>query len=202
MQPEEKRAQRFKEGVTDMLSIIKTVLCVAAVMFLLNGFVIANAVIPTSSMSPTIEPGDRVIGIRFLRDYQRGDIIVFDDPDVEGRYLIKRIIGMPGDHVSFLDWGDGTCSVSVNGEKLEEPYLTEPMLLDPAFAGLSLDIPEDCYFCLGDNRNNSFDARYWKQKLIAADEIIAKAVFRYWPAGRGGTFTRPGYTNQGSDASL
>lgn len=193
MNPEEKKTCRFKQEIADMLSILKTVLCVAAAMFLLNGFVIANAVIPTSSMAPTIEPGDRVIGIRFLRDYQRGDIVVFDDPDVEGRYLIKRIIGMPGDHISFLDWGDGTCSVSINGEKLEEPYLTEPMFLDPAFADLSLDIPDGCYFCMGDNRNNSNDARYWERKLITSDEIIARAVFRYWPAGRGGRFIRPSY---------
>ena len=54
-----------KENVLDMLSILKTVLLVTATMLLLNGFVIANAIIPTSSMSPTIEPGDRVIGLRF-----------------------------------------------------------------------------------------------------------------------------------------
>ena len=102
MHPEGKAAMRLKENIRDMLSLLKTVLCVAAAMFLLNGFVIANAIIPTSSMSPAIEPGDRVIGLRFLRNYRRGDIVVFDDPDVEGRYLIKRIIGIPGDHIAFL----------------------------------------------------------------------------------------------------
>lgn len=200
VQPEEKAVMRIKEDIRDMLSLLKTVLCVAAAMFLLNGFVIANAIIPTSSMSPTIEPGDRVIGLRFLRNYRRGDIVVFDDPDVEGRYLIKRIVGIPGDHIAFLPEEDGTCSVSVNGAKLEEPYLAEPMLLDPEFAGLSLDIPEGSYFCLGDNRNNSNDARYWDRKLIAEDEIVAKAVFRYWPAGRAGKFIRPDYTYNDSDA--
>ena len=90
MHPEGKAAMRLKENIRDMLSLLKTVLCVAAAMFLLNGFVIANAIIPTSSMSPAIEPGDRVIGLRFLRNYRRGDIVVFDDPDVEGRYLIMQ----------------------------------------------------------------------------------------------------------------
>ena len=190
-----------KENVLDMLSILKTVLLVTATMLLLNGFVIANAIIPTSSMSPTIEPGDRVIGLRFLKDYQRGDIIVFDDPDREGRYLIKRIVGMPGDRVSFLAEDDGTCSVSVNGKKLEEPYLPEAMLLGAEFEDLSVTVPEGSYFCMGDNRNNSMDARYWEHKFITEDKIVAKAAFRYWPYSRIGLFKRPAYSIDSSSAS-
>ncbi len=190
-----------KENVLDMLSILKTVLLVTATMLLLNGFVIANAIIPTSSMSPTIEPGDRVIGLRFLKDYQRGDIIVFDDPDMEGRYLIKRIVGMPGDRVSFLAEDDGTCSVSVNGNKLEEPYLPEAMLLGAEFEDLSVTVPEGSYFCMGDNRNNSMDARYWEHKFITEDKIVAKAAFRYWPYSRIGLFKRPAYSIDSSSAS-
>ncbi len=190
-----------KENVLDMLSILKTVLLVTATMLLLNGFVIANAIIPTSSMSPTIEPGDRVIGLRFLKDYQRGDIIVFDDPDMEGRYLIKRIVGMPGDRVSFLAEDDGTCSVSVNGKKLEEPYLPEAMLLGAEFEDLSVTVPEGSYFCMGDNRNNSMDARYWEHKFITEDKIVAKAAFRYWPYSRIGLFKRPAYSIDSSSAS-
>lgn len=203
VQPEEITiTHRLREELGDALSILKTVLIVTAAMFLLNGFVIANAVIPTSSMAPAIEPEDRVIGFRFLRDYQRGDIIVFNDPDVEGRYLIKRIIGMPGDRLAFLPEGDGTCSVSINGVKLEEPYLAESMLLDQEFASLTVEIPADSYFCMGDNRNNSNDARYWEHKLITKDEIIAKAVFRYWPAGRAGMFARPEYQSGTQGASM
>lgn len=190
-----------KENVLDMLSILKTVLLVTATMLLLNGFVIANAIIPTSSMSPTIEPGDRVIGLRFLKDYQRGDIIVFDDPEMEGRYLIKRIVGMPGDRVSFLAEDDGTCSVSVNGKKLEEPYLPEAMLLGAEFEDLSVTVPEGSYFCMGDNRNNSMDARYWEHKFITEDKIVAKAAFRYWPYSRIGLFKRPAYSIDSSSAS-
>lgn len=190
----EKVKAAVKENVKDMLSILKTVLFVTAAMLLLNGFIIANAIIPTSSMAPTIEPGDRVIGLRFLKDYQRGDIIVFDDPDTEGRYLIKRIVGMPGDRVSFLAEDDGTCSVSINGKKLEEPYLPEAMLLGAEFEDLSVTIPDGSYFCMGDNRNNSMDARYWDHKFITEDKIIAKAAFRYWPSSRIGLFKKPAYS--------
>ncbi len=182
-----------KVNFLDMLSILKTVLFVTAAMLLLNGFIIANALIPTSSMAPTIEPGDRVIGLRFLKNYQRGDIIVFDDPDTEGRYLIKRIIGMPGDRVSFLTEDNGACSVFVNGKKLEEPYLPEPMLLGTEFEDLSVTVPDGSYFCMGDNRNNSMDARYWEHKFITKDKIIAKAAFRYWPSSRAGLFKKPAY---------
>lgn len=189
----EKIKETIKENIRDIVSILKTVLIVTTAMLLINGFVVANAVIPTGSMSPTIEPGDRVIGLRFLRNYQRGDIVVFDDPDTEGRYLIKRIIGVPGDQVSFTPAGDGACSVCVNGKVLKEPYLAGPMLEDPAFGELILVIPEGSYFCLGDNRNNSYDARYWEHKLVAEDEIVAKAVFRYWPFASAGLFKSPNY---------
>lgn len=197
----EKVNKIIKENIRDMLSILKTVLFVTVVMFFLNGFVIANAVIPTSSMAPTIEPGDRVIGLRFLRDYERGDIIVFDDPDSKGRYLIKRIVGVAGDRVSFTPEEGGTCSVSINGKTLKEPYLAEAMLLEPEFESLVLTIPDDFYFCLGDNRNNSQDARYWEHKLIAKDKVAAKAVFKYWPFSRAGVFKRPDYKFDGEGMS-
>lgn len=194
----QKRDRVIRENIRDMLSILKTVLLVTAVMLILNSLVIVNAVIPTSSMSPTIEPKDRIIGLRFLRDYQRGDIVVFDDPETEGRYLIKRIIGMPGDRISFLLEEDGSCSVSVNGKKLDEPYLPEEMLPEAEFEHLSVTVPADSYFCLGDNRNNSKDARYWEHKFIGEDEIIAKAAVRYWPVSKAGLFTRPDYAADGT----
>lgn len=177
----------------DILSILRTVAAVSAAMFFLNGCVIANAVVPTSSMAPEIEPGDRVIGLRFMKDYERGDIIVFDDPDTPGRYLIKRIIGMPGDEVSFACRDDGTCSVCINGRELDEPYLPEAMLQDGEFDRLTLTVPGDSYFCLGDNRNNSLDARYWEHKFISEGSVVAKAAVRYWPIGRAGAFRRPDY---------
>ena len=182
-----------KNTLLDVISILKTVVIVYIVMTFLNGYVIANAVVPTSSMSPAIEPGDRVVGLRFLRDYKRGDIIVFNDPDTPGRYLIKRIIGMPGDRVTFMPEENGACSVCINGKKLSEPYLPEAMLRDAAFTDLSLTVLEGSYFYLGDNRNNSLDARYWEHKFIAEDDVVAKAAFRYWPLSRSGLFKDPQY---------
>ena len=92
--------------------------------FLMN-YVLINAYIPSGSMENTIMTGDRVIGLRFIRHYNRGDIVIFPDPDGGGYYLIKRIIGLPGDTVTIQG---GT--VSINGTPLEEPYLKETMRKD------------------------------------------------------------------------
>ena len=119
--------------------------------FLMN-YVLINAYIPSGSMENTIMTGDRVIGLRFIRHYNRGDIVIFPDPDGGGYYLIKRIIGLPGDTVTIQG---GT--VSINGTPLEEPYLKETMRKDERF---SITVPDSGYFMMGDNRNDSFDARY------------------------------------------
>lgn len=141
--------------------------------FLMN-YVLINAYIPSGSMENTIMTGDRVIGLRFIRHYNRGDIVIFPDPDGGGYYLIKRIIGLPGDTVTIQG---GT--VSINGTPLEEPYLKETMRKDESF---SITVPDSGYFMMGDNRNDSFDARYWENKIVYEENITGKAVLRYWPA--------------------
>lgn len=140
--------------------------------FLMN-YVLINAYIPSGSMENTIMTGDRVIGLRFIRHYNRGDIVIFPDPDGGGYYLIKRIIGLPGDTVTIQG---GT--VSINGTPLEEPYLKETMRKDESF---SITVPDSGYFMMGDNRNDSFDARYWENKIVYEENITGKAALRYWP---------------------
>ena len=130
--------------------------------FLMN-YVLINAYIPSGSMENTIMTGDRVIGLRFIRHYNRGDIVIFPDPDGGGYYLIKRIIGLPGDTVTIQG---GT--VSINGTPLEEPYLKETMRKDESF---SITVPDSGYFMMGDNRNDSFDARYWENKIVYEENI-------------------------------
>ena len=115
-------------------------------------------------------------------------------------YYVKRIIGMPGDTVEIK--AEGSCKASdivseasatfaegetrslvtaavyVNGEKLSEKYLREPMLYT---GDMTFEVPEGCYFLMGDNRNGSLDARYWNNSYISKDKMIAKVLFRYWP---------------------
>lgn len=124
------------------------------VMLLFNTLLI-NVDIPTGSMESTIMPGSRAFGSRMYywnHDPQRGDITVFKDPDDNMILLTKRLIGMPGDHIKITQDG-----VFINGEKLDEPYLNEKMIVEN---DLEFDVPDGSYFFMGDNRNHSWDARY------------------------------------------
>lgn len=142
--------------------------------FVLHTFVIVNATVPTSSMENTIMAGDRVIGSRlyYLRhEPARGDIIMFDYPDDPSILYIKRVIGLPGDHVEI---SGGV--VYVNGEALDEPYLS--VVTEGEWG--PYDVPADCYFMMGDNRNDSADSRYWQNTYLTKDGIVGKAVLKYW----------------------
>lgn len=167
----------LKKFMRKILKGIKSIVLPFLVIFLLLNFVFINAYVPTGSMESTIAVGSRVFGVRFLHNYKRGDIIVFKDPDGSGNHLIKRIIGMPGDKVEMIESPDGSTKVAVNGAILEEPYLKDPMNPEK----FEIQIPDDGYFVMGDNRNDSYDARYWTHKIIHEDEITGIAVFIYWP---------------------
>ena len=99
----------------------------------------------------------------------RGDIIVFQSTTTKNLDLIKRVIGLPGDHIVI---GDGR--VSVNGKTLTEPYIAA----EPDYSGL-WDVPKDYLFVLGDNRNDSSDSHAWG--FLPVQNILGKALVVYWP---------------------
>lgn len=163
------------------------VLIIVAVLLALfiNRFVIFNANVPTGSMTYTIMENDRLIGLRFsyyFSDPKRGEIIIFRYPDDPSQYFIKRVIGTPGDFVeikaTYNILGEKEVNVYVNGEKLYEPYIREPMEIN---SDLEYYVPPDSYFVMGDNRNNSLDSRYWQNTFVPRKNVIAKAVFKYHP---------------------
>lgn len=164
-------------SMRDLLQTVKSVFVSALVVLILMNVVFINAYVPTGSMEPTIPISSRVFGVRFIHNYKRGDIIVFKDPDGSGNYLIKRIIGMPGDHVTVATQTDGTSQVYINGSALYESYLKEAMVPE----AFEINIPDKGYFVLGDNRNDSYDARYWNNKIIPEDRITGIALVNYWP---------------------
>ena len=162
-----------KELLEDIIMLI----AVIAVVFVLKNYVLINAVIPSGSMEDTIMVGDRVFGSRLaykFGDPQRGDIVIFKYPDDESQLFIKRCIGLPGDKIEIRE---GLVYINDSDTPLEELYLPEPPIGDfgPYY------VPENCYFMLGDNRNWSKDSRLWENTYVTEDEILAKAVLRYYP---------------------
>lgn len=142
----------------------------------LTQVIIVNAMVPSGSMQDTINPGDRVIGLRtayWSDDPQRFDIIIFEFPDNPKELFVKRVIGLPGDTVEIVDG-----MVYVNGEVLQEgDYLSEPTM--GSFG--PYHVPQDSYFVLGDNRNHSQDSRFWINTYVSRDQVLAKAKWRIYP---------------------
>jgi signal peptidase I len=161
--------------MTFIRDIIITIIISILVFFCLQ-FTMANLEVFGICMHPNVEHGDRIIVSKL--SYQtsppeRGDVIVFHSPRDSGTDLIKRVIALPGETVEVRD---GT--VYINGSPLEEPYLNER----PEYEYPQQTLPEDQYFVLGDNRNNSADSHNgW---LLPEDNIIGKAWVIYWPFER------------------
>ena len=148
----------------------------------LKTFVIINATVPTGSMENTIMTNDCIMGLRLaytISEPKRGDIIVFKYPDDETQKYVKRIIGLPGDNI-YIENGE----IYINGSvtPYQESYLKEDWVI--ANGPYEFQVPEDSYLVLGDNRNNSLDARYWTNKYVTKDKIIGKALFVYFPFSR------------------
>ena len=148
-------------------------------------FVAEARYIPSGSMEPTLEINDRLVVEKIsyhLNPPGRGDIIVFwppeslFEPNKRRDAFIKRVIGLPGDTVEVAD---GT--VFVNGDALEEDYIKA----EPDYTWGPETVPPEAYLVLGDNRNSSYDSHAWEtESFVPADNIIGKAVVRFWPPGR------------------
>ncbi|KFI40447.1 signal peptidase I [Bifidobacterium actinocoloniiforme DSM 22766] len=173
--------------------------CVLAVV-LLRMFVFGAYVIPSESMEPTLNVGDRVVASKLqprLRGVQRGDIVIFHDPDrwlntgPGDDYLIKRVIGVAGDHVS----ADGSGSVVVNGKPLNESSYIMPGAV-PSQIPFSVKVRPGCIFVMGDNRSNSADSRFHMSDAnggqVPLGRVEAIANWTYWPLDRLGAIHRPG----------
>jgi signal peptidase I len=139
--------------------------------------------IPSESMVPTLQKYDKLIvdkvSYRFVEP-QRGDIVVFspteaikkDNPDLKDAF-IKRIVGLPGDKVEVK--GE---RVYINDRPLQEQYIEAP----PQYQYGPETVPPDSYLVLGDNRNNSYDSHFWG--FVPRENIIGRAVVRFWPPNR------------------
>lgn len=191
--PQEQRRSPWRTA----LSWVLTIVVALGVTFVVKTWLLQVYSIPSGSMVPTLEVGDRVVVSKLETSPSRGDIVVFDRPDGAPaepgapKVLIKRVIGLPGERVSARDG-----RVLIDGQPLDETYLpdgtTTRIVCKPAWAscapneagvdGDELVVPEDSYLVMGDNRNNSADGREFgpvEQRLI-----VGRALVRVWPFSR------------------
>lgn len=163
------------EVLRELLEYVKIIILAAAFVFILNKTLIVNAQVTSGSMEGTVMTGSRVIVNRqayLFHPPERGDIVTFFCPDMSDKEFMKRILALPGESIEGKDG-----IVYINGKPLEEPYIEERFKTDFG----PYQVPEDSYFMMGDNRNNSWDSRYWGNKYVKMDAIIGKAEFEYYP---------------------
>ena len=165
----ERNRRRFRQIIKNA---IYALIVVAAVAVLITTLILPVLQIAGTSMEPTLNNGEIVVLIK-TDELQRGDLCGFS---YSNKILIKRVIGLPGD-VIIIDPQGG---VWVNGELLEEPYISEPGLgeCDIEFP---YTVPEEAYFLMGDHRLTSIDSRSTVIGCIPKDQIIGKLFFKIWP---------------------
>ena len=185
----------------ELLSWVKMIATAVILAFIITRFIIINANVPTESMENTIPKQSRIMGLRLtylFSEPKRGDVVVFEYQFEEDTNYVKRIIGLPGETVYIKN---GTIEIYKNGEYVEtlkEDYLKEEWVWNKD--GYTFEVPDGKYLVLGDNRNNSKDARYWYDNYYKAssnsdgvpqckyedifvdeDAILGKVYFTYWP---------------------
>lgn len=174
----ERVEEKESSWVKELISTAVYLLVVVALTFLFVQYVGQRTHVNGDSMNNTLEDGDNLIvdkiSYRF-RDPERFDIIVFPYQHQEDTYYIKRIIGLPGETVQIEDG-----VIYINGEILEESYGKEVMR-SAGVASQLIELGEDEYFVLGDNRNNSSDSRDPSVGNIKEDDIVGRAFIRIWP---------------------
>ncbi|MGX7419500.1 signal peptidase I [Carnobacterium gallinarum] len=176
-----KESRGFKR---ELLSTVMTLLVALGVVFLLRTFVFSPVIVKGESMSPTLANSDRILLLK-MEKVKRFSIVTFPAPDAPKQNYVKRVIGLPGDTISYKN-----DVLMINGKAYEEPYLDEFKAELPNGGLLTNDftlqevtgdkvIPEGEYFVLGDNRQNSKDSRYIG--YINEKDVQGVADYRIWP---------------------
>jgi signal peptidase I len=165
-------------SIGGVLKEILITLGIAIVLVLIIRVFILNTEVNMPSMQNTLIAGQRLFVVKMLGNMNppdRGDIIILHPPMAPESDYVKRLIGLPGDTIEVKN---GT--VYLNGTALDEPYIKEK----PRYTYGPFNVPENNYFVLGDNRNNSTDSHYgW---TVEKDEIVGKVWLRYWPLNKFG----------------
>lgn len=175
-------------GKSTFREYLESILIAAILALFIRTFVFQAFKIPTGSMEPNLLVGDHILVNKFLfgptpggatpfflptRDIERGDVIVFRAPEEPDKDFIKRVVAVGGDKIEVRDG-----IVYVNDEAVDEPYAHHATSFGSHKNQRPMVVPDGRYFCMGDNRDNSRDSRYWG--TVPRSLIKGKAVLVYW----------------------
>ncbi|MCR8636530.1 MULTISPECIES: signal peptidase I [Paenibacillus] len=165
--------QRVKRWIKEW---VPTLAITIAISFTFNTYIAQGMTVPTGSMLPTIQLEDKILVEKMvgLTNFQFGDVVVFYPPlpGHEEERFVKRLIGLPGDTIEIKQG-----KLIRNGQIIEEAYVKEPI----KYSFGPVQVPEDQYFFLGDNRNDSLDSHLWPTPFVSKDKLVGKVMFRYYP---------------------
>lgn len=159
-----------------MLKELLPYIIILLVVIVVRTFVVTPVKVDGSSMVPTLHDGDILILKKYDQDFKRFDVVVINYQDTR---LVKRIIGLPGESISYRN-----NHLFINGKKIDlKDYGFDTEDLDLSELGYN-KIPDDCYFVLGDNRDNSKDSRYFGP--VKKEDIIGTTTYQVWPLNKFG----------------
>ena len=181
--------------------VVETLLLAALIFFLVR-LVVLNFRVDGESMLPNLDDGQMLLVNRHAYQYvdiggnryypfdppERGDVIVFDPPSGSDKPYIKRIIGLPGEEVTF---GEGT--VFIDGEPLPEDYIQDRTGCRARSENCDVVVPEGYVYVLGDHRSNSSDSRVFGP--VPVENVVGKAWLSYWPVDDVGFVPHESYTD-------
>ena len=175
IQKERKRIRRKDYYRQALVGTVSVLVVVAAVAVLVATLFLPILQVSGDSMSPTLE-NDEIVILLKTKEFKRGDLVGFY---YQGKILLKRVVALPEDEVTI----DTEGNVYVNGEILEEPYVTDKGLGDCDLE-FPYKVPGTSYFVLGDRRSNSVDSRSSVIGAVSRDDIIGKVFIRVWPLSK------------------
>ena len=176
---EERGKMHMKKFKGELLRLFALYIILMVIFVFIFRTVFMLTLVPTGSMEGTIMSGDIVFATRYnigADEIKRYDILIFippDNPDNSDETYIKRVIGLPGETIEVKNG-----KVTADGVELDDSFVKNPM--NRRGDGI-YKVPEGCYFFMGDNRNQSRDSRFWTEKYVSANNIVAKARYILFP---------------------